>query len=357
MNKLLGSNDTEGTPLERPGILEGLATRLQEGLRATIVALGQSHAQRLAAIVESSDDAILSVDLDGIIATWNRGAETLLGYTADEVIGKPVTMLIPADKQDDEPKLLERIRRGERVRDYETERLRKDGRPVSISLSVSPILDAGGTIIGASKIGRDITERKRAEESRELLLQESRHRIKNTLATVQAIAGQTLRHTPADEQRAFVARLHAMGEAHDLLTNENWDQAPLRDVVSRALKPFESSQRERFAVEGPDVWVPANTSLLLTLALHELATNAAKYGALSNGTVQVRVSWELATKATNGEARKVKLSWVETGGPPVTAPERKGFGSLLIEQSFAQEGETHFQYEPDGLKCSLEVSQ
>jgi PAS domain-containing protein len=103
MNKLFGSNGTEGIPPERPGILEGLATRLQEGLRATIVALGQSHAQRLAAIVESSADAILSVDLDGIIATWNRGAEKLLGYTADEVIGKPGTMLIPADRQGEEP--------------------------------------------------------------------------------------------------------------------------------------------------------------------------------------------------------------------------------------------------------------
>jgi PAS domain S-box-containing protein len=353
MNKLFGGNDTEDDPSGRPGILEGLATRLQEGLRATIVALGQSHAQRLAAIVESSDDAILSMDLDGIIATWNRGAEKLLGYAAEEVIGKSVAMLIPADKRGEEPEILDRIKRGESVQDYETERLRKDGSPIAISLSVSPIMDGGGTIIGASKIGRDITERKRAEESRELLLQESRHRIKNTLATVQAIAGQTLRHTPPVEQQAFLARLHALGEAHDLLTSENWDQAPLRDVVKRALNPFLSSQQQRIAVDGPDVWVPANKSLQLTLALHELATNAAKYGALSNGTGQVRVSWELLS---NGEGRTVRLSWLENGGPPVTAPARKGFGSLLIEQSFAGEGQTHFEFAPKGLRCSLDVS-
>lgn len=352
MNKLLGNSDAEGTPAERPGILEGLATRLQEGLRATIVALGQSHAQRLAAIVESSGDAILSVDLEGIIATWNRGAEKLLGYAAEDVIGKPTTMLVPADKQGEESEILERIRRGESVQEYETERLRKDGSPVAISLSVSPIMDAGGTIIGASKIGRDITERKRAEESRELLLQESQHRIKNTLATVQAIAGQTLRRTPAGERKAFIARLHALGEAHDLLTSENWDQAPLRDVVSRALKPFQSSQQERIAVEGPDVWVPANKSLQLTLTLHELATNAAKYGAHSNATGQVRVSWELVN---DSEERRVRLSWRETGGPPVTALKRKGFGFLLIEQSFAGEGRTHFEFAPEGLRCSLEV--
>ena len=113
---------------ERPGILGGLAQRLQEGVRATIVALGQSHAQRLAALVESSDDAILSVDLDATIATWNRGAEELFGYAPDEIIGKSVTILIPADRQDEEPEILERVGRGEHVQHYETVRLRKDGR-------------------------------------------------------------------------------------------------------------------------------------------------------------------------------------------------------------------------------------
>jgi PAS domain S-box-containing protein len=353
MSKLSGSSDAEGIRSERPGILEGLVTRVQEGLRATLVALGQSHAQRLAAIVESSADAILSVDLDGIIATWNRGAEKLLGFTADEVIGKSVTMLIPADRQGEEPEILERIRRGERVQDYLTERLRKDGSPVAVSLSVSPITDANGTIIGASKIGRDITERKRAEANRELLLQESQHRIKNTIATVQAIASQTLRHTPPEEQKAFVARLHALGQAHDLLTSEHWDRAPLGAVVGRALGPFQAQGRKRIAAKGPNIWLPANRSLALTLALHELATNAAKYGALSNGTGRVSVSWYLIDK---GEGRKVKLSWRETGGPPVSVPERKGFGSLLIEQSFAGEGQTVFEYKPKGLRCSMEVA-
>src|SRR5205085_8433978 len=109
-------------------------------------------------------------------------------------------------------------------------------------------------------------ERRRAEE---LLLSESRHRIKNTLATVQAIAGQTLRHTPPDERQAFMARLHALAEAHELLTIENWNQASMRDVLSRALKPFETPQQERFVADGPDVWLPANSSLMLTLCLHE----------------------------------------------------------------------------------------
>jgi PAS domain S-box-containing protein len=165
VEKALDKQGSKSSQSERPGILGGLAQRLQEGVRATIVALWQSHAQRLAALVESSDDAILSVDFDATIATWNRGAEELFGYAPDEIVGKSVSVLIPADRQDEEPKILERVGRGEHVQHYETVRLRKDGRCFPVSLSVSPIIDAGGTIIGACKIARDMTERKRAEEA------------------------------------------------------------------------------------------------------------------------------------------------------------------------------------------------
>src|SRR5690349_11535808 len=110
---------------ERPSLLGNLAQRLQEGLRATVVAVGQNHSQRLAAIVESSDDAILSLDLDGTIATWNRAAEELFGYAAAEIIGQPVTVLIPADRQDEEPGILERVARGEHIQHHETLRLSK----------------------------------------------------------------------------------------------------------------------------------------------------------------------------------------------------------------------------------------
>jgi two-component sensor histidine kinase len=127
----------------------------------------------------------------------------------------------------------------------------------------------------------------------------------------------------------------------------------LCDVVGRALKPFEASRHDRIIVDGPSVAVPAKSSLLVTMCLHELATNAAKYGALSNGTEQVHVAWELVG---NGGERKVRLSRRETGGPPVNGPQRKGFGSVLIEQSFVGYGETLFDFQPDGLRCSLELS-
>jgi two-component sensor histidine kinase len=188
------------------------------------------------------------------------------------------------------------------------------------------------------------TERLRAEDAKELLLNESKHRIKNTLATVQAIAGQTLRNTPSDELQALQARLHALGEANDLLTLQNWDQAPLGEVVRRALKPFEAKRHDRIIVDDPNLALSAQTSLMLTMCLHELATNAAKYGALSNGSGQVHVNWELLGNCSD---RKMRLSWRESGGPPVTAPQRKGFGSVLIQQGLVGYGVVSWEREPE----------
>jgi PAS domain S-box-containing protein len=298
----------------------------------------EENAQRLALIVQSSDDAILSKDLNGIITSWNHGAERLYGYTADEMVGKPITLLIPADHIDEEPSILARIRNGERIEHYETVRQRKDGSRIDISLTVSPIKDAGGKIIGASKIARDISDRKRHQEQQRLLLAEIMHRVRNTLATVQAIATQTLRHAPAGELMAFNARLHALSRAHDLLTSDKWDRAPLRNVVNSALEPF---QQQRFTIEGPHAWLSASKSLQLTLALHELATNAVKYGALSGANGRVHIAWELREDGT------LELSWQESGGPPVTPPARKGFGTVLIEHTYDS---VVFEYPAQGLR-------
>jgi PAS domain S-box-containing protein len=166
-----GEQELESSQGDRPGILGGLAQRLQEGVRATIEALGQSHAQRLAAIVEFSDDAIISVDLNGTIATWNQGAEKLYGFEAEEVIGKAIGLVIPPERQEEETSIFARIKRGERLEHHETVRQCKDGRRIEVSLTVSPIMDATGTVVGASKIARDITERKRSEKVQAALYQ------------------------------------------------------------------------------------------------------------------------------------------------------------------------------------------
>ena len=325
--------------------------------RATSATAGARKSMRsaLAAIVKSSDDAIVSKDLNGIINSWNGGAERLFGYTAEEVIGKPITILIPPDRQAEEIEILGRIRRGERVDHFDTVRRRKDGSLVEISLTVSPIKTADGRIIGASKTARDITERKRAQDQQRLLLREMKHRVKNALTTVQVIAAQTFRGASRDERREFDGRLSALANAHDLLTAENWQGAPLRDVVEKALQPFQEKQRERVLIEGAEeIWINAEKSLLLTMALHELATNAVKYGALSNGSGQVRVAWELRK---DEEPRRLKLRWQESGGPVVKPPERKGFGSLLLDRALKYElGITRFDFDPRGLTWEMDIA-
>src|SRR6516165_3963189 len=140
----------------------------------------------MASIVESSDDAIVSKNLDGIITSWNRGAERVFGYTAEEAIGHPITIVIPQDRHDEERTILTRIRRGERIEHFETVRQRKHGSLIAVSLTISPVKNTEGKIVGASKIARDITEQKRSQEQIAILAREAEHRSKNLLANVQA---------------------------------------------------------------------------------------------------------------------------------------------------------------------------
>jgi PAS domain S-box-containing protein len=302
--------------------------------------------QRLAAIVESSNDAIISKDLHGVITSWNPEAERLFGYTAAQIVGKPITVLIPADHENEEPGILQKIREGRRVEHYETIRRRRDGSLVEVSLTVSPIKDSAGRVIGASKIVRDITERRRSEARTELLLNEMKHRVRNTLATVQGLAHQSLRGSSAAELAAFSARLSALAAAHDALTKD-WDRARLSEVLTRALTPFDPTLK-RFIFDGiENISLSATNAQALTMALHELATNAVKYGALSNETGCVRLQAEMRD-------RKLYLCWTEIGGAPVTPPARQGFGSRLIKNAF-NEGSAKLDFAPGGLVCTLEI--
>jgi two-component sensor histidine kinase/PAS domain-containing protein len=199
-------------------------------------------------------------------------------------------------------------------------------------------------IAGAS---RDLTERRQAEESQQLLANELNHRVKNTLATVQSIIVQTLRGADDFEaaRTAVNARIISLAGAHDLLTDRSWAGADLGDLVKRALVPFAGP---RVVVEGPSVDLSPKQVTALSLALHELATNAAKYGALSRPEGRVELRW--ATKAGH-----VQLSWRESGGPPVVAPSRRGFGSRLLEQGLLHDldGESRLEFAPDGVRCEI----
>jgi two-component sensor histidine kinase len=199
----------------------------------------------------------------------------------------------------------------------------------------------------------DISDRKRGEEQRRLLVNELNHRVKNTLATVQSIAAQTLRGAAsmAEARDAFTDRLVALAKAHDVLTHESWKGAELHEIVAEATAPH--GGHDRFITSGPPVWLTPALSLSLALALHELATNAAKYGALSVEGGCVRVSWRIAEAEAE---RRLTLRWAEEGGPKVSPPTKQGFGSRLIGSfSSAMGGSSKADYAPDGLICVIEL--
>jgi PAS domain S-box-containing protein len=261
----------------------------------------EQAAQRLAAIVECSDDAVVAKDLNGIITNWNQGAERLFGYPADEVIGKPVTILIPPDRHDEESEILSRIWSGRRVEHFETIRRRKDGSLIEVSLTVSPIRNPLGRVIGASKIARDITERRRAEEQQHLLLREMDHRVKNLFALSSSVVSLSVRtaKTPQELASTINQRLAARARAHALtLRKTSGEEAragqstTLHDLLRTIVSPFDdgiSNGRPRVAISGPDISIGGDAVTSLALLLHEFATNAAKYGALSTPTGYITI--------------------------------------------------------------------
>jgi len=309
---------------------------------------------RLAAIVETSADAIISKDLNGVIATWNKGAERLFGYLEQEAIGKPITMLIPDQHRDEEARILERIRSGERIDHFETVRRRKDGSLVSISLTVSPITDDAGRIVGASKIARDITEQKRREEQIGLLAREADHRTKNLLALAQATVHLTNGETAAELKIAIEGRLRALANAHTLLAQSRWAGADLRNLALEELSPFcaedDGKDGSRARIEGPSLMLEQQPAQAIALALHELTTNAVKYGALSIPSGRIALTWRQQS------INRLTVRWVETGGPAVTPPARKGFGTRVMARICEQlNGELNFDWRADGLVCDIVI--
>lgn len=286
--------------------------------------------ERLAAIVSSSDDAIISKTLEGVISTWNKGAENIFGYSAEEMIGQPIHRIIPPELHDEEADILARLRRGERIEHFDTVRLAKDGRRVELSLTVSPLRDRQGVIYGASKVARDIGERRRSEELQQTLFDELNHRVKNTLALVQAIATQSLRSSPdpSDFVSSFSGRIKALAQSHDLLVREQLAGVNLRELVSQQVVLSEDD-RERALLRGPNLVVGGTAGTHLGLIVHELATNARKHGALSSATGTVLIDWEL--ECTDG-LPNLCLNWHEKGAPAHPPTSREGFGTTLLRR-------------------------
>jgi PAS domain S-box-containing protein len=303
-------------------------------------------AHYLASIVDSTDDAILSKDLNGVIKSWNSAAERLFGYTAAEAIGKPVAMLIPDDRQDEEPLILERIRGGERIDHFETVRARKDGGTVQVSITISPVRAPEGHIIGASKIVRDITERRAAQERQQFLIRELQHRTQNLFTVIKSVAKLTLTKplSLAEAAKVFDGRLNALAETHRLLADAAWEGAQLSEIVRRELAPFS----DHLSISGDDILVHTLAAQQFALTVHELTTNAIKYGALSAPTGRVAITFDV--ERANG-ASTFSFLWKETGGPKVSQPKRKGFGSVILLEGARQFAEhVALEFEPDGLR-------
>lgn len=311
--------------------------------------LSQDATQRIAAIVDSSDDAIVSKDLNGIIMSWNKAAERTFGYAAEEAIGKSITMLIPPELQHEEIEIIGRIRRGERVEHYETVRHGKQGNVIHVSLTISPVKNALGRIIGASKIARDITERRRTEQHIAILAREAEHRAKNVLATVQATVRLSHADTPDGLKEAITGRIRALTNVHTLFVQSRWTGAELRNLAAQELAPYCQDGDERARADGPSLVLEPSAAQAIAVTLHELATNAAKYGALSVPEGRVQVSW---SHAADGQ---LVLRWSETGGPVARAPARNGFGMRVIDSLVRGQlnGEARFDWRPEGVVCEL----
>ena len=203
---------------------------------------------------------------------------------------------------------------------------------------------------------RVVDELRAAVRDKDLLINELNHRVKNTLTTVQSIASQTLRNAPSMDQAssAIESRLIALSQVHDVLTVQSWAAVGLHDIVRQAVEPYRSRGESRIHVQGPPVQIPPRMALALAMALQELATNAVKYGALSNGVGQIRVHWALNDE---GASKRLRLIWEEAEGPPVRQPARRGFGTRLIERSLAEDldGDVRIEFAPTGVVCSVDA--
>lgn len=318
--------------------------------------------QQLAAIVEGSDDAILTKDLNGIITSWNRGAERIFGYSAEEVIGQSVTLLIPPERQDEEPEILDRIRRGDRIDHYETIRRRKDGQEIHISLTVSPLRNENGVIVGASKIARDITERHRVHEQQQLLLGEMQHRIKNVFALADSMIRLSAHEarTPEELARSVQSRLHALANAYALTVLQptsdgeaTQSSLDLHALLATLVAPSLGQQSNRLDITGDNPRLLPTAITPLALVLNELATNATKYGALGDpaGHLSIRC---------DRHADRFRLHWIEhaSGLRGSQQTVSGGFGARLLDMTVRMQldGSIRYEWGPDTLRIILELN-
>lgn len=325
---------------------------MEERRRVTEEALRQSE-ERLRAVFDSPAIGVAVLTPDGNFIQTNDAFSDLCGYGADELRALNSLTLTHEDDRWAMKALLAGLMDGSRS-DFVIEKryLRKDGSVIWVQNSVSLTHDEAGRPQHLVKLIQNITERKVAENRQQLLIDEINHRVKNTLATVQSFASQSLRNAKsvAEGRAAFEARLLALSKSHDVLTRQHWEGADLIDVVNGAIAPYRGRTEQRFRFEGDRLRLRPKAVLAISLAFHELATNAVKYGALSNDSGHVSIDWRVDPRT-----RQFQLRWQESGGPAVTPPTRRGFGSRLVEQGLAQDiaGDVRLSFNGPGVVCAI----
>jgi two-component sensor histidine kinase len=298
----------------------------------------------LKAILDGIGVGFYAVDRDWRLVLFNEEAERHFKVAAADVLGRVLWKAFPRTRETGLGQLFLKTMASRQAVRSETESVVFPGRWLAYRLF--PLGDGIGVVF------RDTTDRRKAEAQRDLLVRELEHRIKNTLSIVQSIAAQTFGNSGIDPvaQQTFEERLIALSNVHGVLTQHSWDSADLQEVMLTAIRPHATSTGERFAVSGPMLRLGPKSAVALSMAVHELCTNAIKYGALSSDKGRVEVSWIV-------EAGRFRWRWHERGGPLVMAPQRTGFGSRMIERLLAGQlaGRVTIDYQPTGVICDIDA--
>lgn len=333
------------------------ATKSGDGLALSFADISEARAgeERLKGLIDSVLAFVGVLSVDGILLEANEPAIAAAEDERDQLIGRPFWDCFWWDVDQATKDRLKRAvaaaANGKRAR-YDAEIRVVGDRRIWIDFQIAPVFNAAGEVTELIPSGVDISERKDAEAHRELLIRELSHRVKNTLATIQSIAGQSVRAAKSmDEFRSsFSARLRAIAASHDLLVDFDQDVVPVEALVEGQVLQY-TANKKQLVVTGESFDLPGDVAHALGLVLHELATNAAKYGALSSDAGTVSVSWVVKN---DGDQSKLVLAWRESGGPEVKAPTRRGFGSRLIERCLAPTGDhARIDYDPRGLSCDI----
>jgi len=335
---------------------DDLASRLDDILvrdLPDVFTIDPSEDDRLALIVSSSDEIIISEALDGIVTSWNASATRILGYEESEMIGRSILEIIPPELHSEETENTDAALRGERAEIFDTERICKDGLRVTLSVTVSPLCDHSGRIVGASKFARVVTDRKRVAELHKLLFTDLDHRVKNTLMIMQSLANLSIRASPSLKEFAesINGQVAALARAHDLLVkllvNDNATNVRLADLVSEQAV----SNDPRIHFTGPDISLNPDAAVEVALFLHGLAAHARKGGALLSSSGTLAITWR-----ADCSRREIVIDWCEGGGrDPSFAPD-DDIGHTLIKSALMRRGGTVTEkVGPAGFSCELRL--